>query len=350
MKRTLSVSLVLLAILCNVTITTSAAVKHDRQNTEVQPMPPETYIAMQRLADYGLVKLPAGCRNVREANFDRHEMAVLALQAIKRIGMDENGLVDGNRNYRLTGYRETLVVKDILNQELKNMGMGQESLMDDLSVSSEAGDLKRDENRKYKISAELRYNYVKHGGNKKWDWNDSRLRARLFLEARINDDWHAFGMVEANKHFLHQHGDDDWLEDKRFYVRGITGDTVVTAGWYGYMLGEGNIFDSSVAGATANFGSPVNYELTAARTKSHSKMVSGTASMTAGAATYGGGLHHFSDDNWGNEERWIWHAFYNYRVAKDLGLGAMYIGSDLGDKDGKKHGFVGTVSIGKVSA
>ncbi|MBO5605180.1 MAG: hypothetical protein J5915_07350 [Acidaminococcaceae bacterium] len=350
MKRTLSVSLVLLAILCNVTITTSAAVKHDRQNTEVQPMPPETYIAMQRLADYGLVKLPAGCRNVREANFDRHEMAVLALQAIKRIGMDENGLVDGNRNYRLTGYRETLVVKDILNQELKNMGMGQESLMDDLSVSSEAGDLKRDENRKYKISAELRYNYVKHGGNKKWDWNDSRLRARLFLEARINDDWHAFGMVEANKHFLHQHGDDDWLEDKRFYVRGITGDTVVTAGWYGYMLGEGNIFDSSVAGATANFGSPVNYELTAARTKSHSKMVSGTASMTAGAATYGGGLHHFSDDNWGNEERWIWHAFYNYRVAKDLGLGAMYIGSDLGDKDGKKHGFVGTVSIGKVES
>ena len=350
MKRTLSVSLVLLAILCNVTITTSAAVKHDRQNMEVQPMPPETYIAMQRLADYGLVKLPAGCRNVREANFDRHEMAVLALQAIKRIGMDENGLVDGNRNYRLTGYRETLVVKDILNQELKNMGMGQESLMDDLSVSSEAGDLKRDENRKYKISAELRYNYVKHGGNKKWDWNDSRLRARLFLEARINDDWHAFGMVEANKHFLHQHGDDDWLEDKRFYVRGITGDTVVTAGWYGYMLGEGNIFDSSVAGATANFGSPVNYELTAARTKSHSKMVSGTASMTAGAATYGGGLHHFSDDNWGNEERWIWHAFYNYRVAKDLGLGAMYIGSDLGDKDGKKHGFVGTVSIGKVES
>lgn len=350
MKRTLSVSLVLLAILCNVTITTSAAVKHDRQNTEVQPMPPETYIAMQRLADYGLVKLPAGCRNVREANFDRHEMAVLALQAIKRIGMDENGLVDGNRNYRLTGYRETLVVKDILNQELKNMGMGQESLMDDLSVSSEAGDLKRDENRKYKISAELRYNYVKHGGNKKWDWNDSRLRARLFLEARINDDWHAFGMVEANKHFLHQHGDDDWLEDKRFYVRGITGDTVVTAGWYGYMLGEGNIFDSSVAGATANFGSPVNYELTAARTKSHSKMVSGTVSMTAGAATYGGGLHHFSDDNWGNEERWIWHAFYNYRVAKDLGLGAMYIGSDLGDKDGKKHGFVGTVSIGKVES
>ena len=350
MKRTLSVSLVLLAILCNVTITTSAAVKHDRQNTEVQPMPPETYIAMQRLADYGLVKLPAGCRNVREANFDRHEMAVLALQAIKRIGMDENGLVDGNRNYRLTGYRETLVVKDILNQELKNMGMGQESLMDDLSVSSEAGDLKRDENRKYKISAELRYNYVKHGGNKKWDWNDSRLRARLFLEARINDDWHAFGMVEANKHFLHQHGDDDWLEDKRFYVRGITGDTVVTAGWYGYMLGEGNIFDSSVAGATANFGSPVNYELTAARTKSHSKMVSGTASMTAGAATYGGGLHHFSDDNWGNEERWIWHAFYNYRVAKDLGLGVMYIGSDLGDKDGKKHGFVGTVSIGKVES
>ena len=349
-RKIISIPFLVLLLLCSINLYVFAAVKPDRQDANMQIMPSETYTAMQRLVDQGIVKLPAGCHNVRNANFDRQEVAILTLQAMKRIGMDENGLVDGNRNYRLPGYRETLVWKENLNQELKNMGMGQEYLLDDLSASSEAGELKRNENRKYKVSAELRYNYVKNSGHKKWDWNDSRLRVRVFLEARLNDDWHAFGMLEANKHFLSQHGKDDWLEDKRFYVRGMTGDTNVTAGWYGYMIGEGNIFDSSIGGATADFGSPVTYELTAGRTKSHGNMVSANATMTDRAATYGGGLHHFSNDDWGSEKRFIWHAFYNYRVAKDLGLGAMYIGSDLGDRDGRKHGFVGTVSVGKVES
>ena len=350
MDKRVLLSFVIASIVCGMCADALAAVKSDSRNADAQVMPSETYLAMQRVVDYGIVKLPAGCRNVRDANFDRHEMAVLALQAMKRIGMDEKGLVNGNRDYRLSGYKEILILKETLNQELKNMGMGQEYLMEDISASSKAGKLKRNESRKYKVSAEVRYNYVKNSGNQRWNWNDSRLRARLFLEGRINDDWHAFGMVEANKHFLHQNGKDDWLEDKRFYVRGITGDTVVTAGWYGYMLGEGNIFDSSVAGATANFGSPVNYELTAARTKSHSKLISGNVFMSDGAASYGGGLHHFSDDDWGNDKRLIWHAFYNYRVAKDLGLGGMYIGTDLKDQDGHRHGFVGSVSIGKVES
>ena len=349
-RKIISISFFVLSLLCSINLCVFAAVKPDRQDANMQIMPSETYTAMQRLVDQGIVKLPAGCRNVRNANFDRQEMAVLTLQAMKRIGMDENGLVDGNRNYRLPGYRETLVLKENLNQELKNMGMGQEYLMNDLSASSEAGELKRNENRKYKVSAELRYNYVKNSGHNKWDWNDSRLRARVFLEARLNDDWHAFGMLEANKHFLSQHGKDSWLEDTRLYVRGMTGDTNVTAGWYGYMIGEGNIYDSSIGGVTADFGSPVNYELTAARTKSHGNLLSANATMTGRAATYGGGLHHFSNDDWGNQKRTIWHAMYNYRVARDLGLGAMYIGSDLGDRDGRKHGFVGTVSVGKVES
>ena len=350
MDKKAIVPFLLFTMLCSININLFAAVKPDRKDANMQMMPSETYTAMQRLVDYGIVKLPAGCRNVRDANFDRHEMAVLALQAMKRIGMDEKGLVDGNRDYHLAGYKETLVLKETLNQELKDLGMAQEHLLDDFSASSEAGELKRNENRKYKVSAEVRYNYVRHSGNPRWDWNDSRLRARVFLEARLNDDWHAFGMLEANKHFLHQHGEDNWLEDKRLYVRGMTGDTNVTAGWYGYMIGEGNIFDSSIGGATANFGSPVNFEITAAATKAHGKMASGNAVMVDGPASYGGGLHLFGSDHWGNQKRTIWHAFYNYRVAKDLGLGAMYIGSDLADRDGRKHGFVGTAAVGKLES
>ena len=126
MDKKAIVSFLLLTMLCGIHINSLAAVKTDRQNTNMQMMPREVYTAMQRLADEGIVRLPAGCRNVRDANFDRHEMSLLTLQAMKRIRMDENGMVDGNRNYRLPGYRETLVLKENFNKELKDMGMGQE--------------------------------------------------------------------------------------------------------------------------------------------------------------------------------------------------------------------------------
>ena len=348
MDKKAVISFTVFMLLCSISLDSFAAVKTDRQNTNMQMMPREVYTAMQRLADEGIVRLPAGCRNVRDANFDRHEMALLTLQAMKRIRMDENGLVDGEHKEHLAGYADVLYLKETLTPELKNLGMNQEHLMNDLSPSSEAGEAKVNERRKFAIHGEIRYNYQRNSGNKKWDWNDSRLRARVFLEARINDNWHAFGMLEANKHFLSQHGKDDWLENRRFYVRGLTGDVLWTAGWYGYMIGEGNIFDSTVTGVTANFGSPVNYELTAGRTKAHGKIVSANAKYLSEPAWYGGGIHHFTKDDWDNEKRTIWHAFYDYKISRDNWLGLMYLGSDLKDEDGRQHGFVATASFGKV--
>ena len=93
MDKKAIVSFLLLTMLCGIHIISLAAVKTDRQNTNMQMMPREVYTAMQRLADEGIMRLPAGCRNVRDANFDRHEMALLTLQAMKRIRMDENGRV-----------------------------------------------------------------------------------------------------------------------------------------------------------------------------------------------------------------------------------------------------------------
>ena len=140
MDKNAVISFSVFLLLCSTSLDSFAAVKTDRQNTNMQMMPREVYTAMQRLVDQGIVRLPAGCRNVRDANFDRHEMSLLTLQAMKRIRMDENGLVDGNRNYRLPGYRETLVLKENFNKELKDMGMGQEYLMNDISASSEASE------------------------------------------------------------------------------------------------------------------------------------------------------------------------------------------------------------------
>ena len=61
-KAVISFSLFLL--LCSTSLDSFAAVKTDRQNTNMQMMPREVYTAMQRLVDQGIVRLPAGCRNV----------------------------------------------------------------------------------------------------------------------------------------------------------------------------------------------------------------------------------------------------------------------------------------------
>ncbi|WP_308592019.1 hypothetical protein [uncultured Megasphaera sp.] len=187
---------------------------------------------MQHLVDIGLVQLPAGCRNVAGSHFTRDEMTNLTLQAMSRLGMDAQGRIDGTQDVRRPGYRETLALRSELYKDLQNKGMITDpTLLTDLSPSSEATDEKKDEERKYKISGEIRYDYVKHSGNPRWNWRDSELRSRLFLEGRINDNWHAFGMIESTKHFLgHDHGEkDDVFNDKRLYVRGMLGNAAITA-------------------------------------------------------------------------------------------------------------------------
>ena len=187
---------------------------------------------MQHLVDIGLVQLPAGCRNVAGSHFTRDEMTNLTLQAMSRLGMDAQGRIDGMQDVRRPGYRETLALRSELYKDLQNKGMITDpTLLTDLSPSSEATDEKKDEERKYKISGEIRYDYVKHSGNPRWNWRDSELLSRLFLEGRINDNWHAFGMIESTKRFLgHDHGEkDDVFNDKRLYVRGMLGNAAITA-------------------------------------------------------------------------------------------------------------------------
>ena len=108
MDKKAVISFTVFMLLCSTSLDSFAAVKTDSQSTNMQIMPGEVYTAMQRLADQGIVKLPAGCRSVRDAYFDRHEMTLLTLQAMKRIGMDANGLVNGQKKENLDGYVDTL--------------------------------------------------------------------------------------------------------------------------------------------------------------------------------------------------------------------------------------------------
>lgn len=322
-----------------------------QKRAEDQPVPPGVETELQRLVDLKLVKLPAGCSTVAEGHFTRDEMTDLTLQAMSRLGMDAHGDMDGVHNSRIPRAEETWALRKALYQDLQNRGMLEDrTVLTDLSPSPYASDEKIDEERKYKLTAELRYNYVKHSGDPRWDWRDSRLRARLYLEAKINDNWHAFGMAEFNHHFLGDHKDDDWLEDKRIYVRGMVKGAAVTAGMYGLMLGEGNIFDSTVKGATVDWGNDVRYEATAGRTKAGGDLASLGVSKETDRTVTGAAIHSFGTDDWGNERRTVWDAFYNRQFSPQFQGGLMLLGANKDFGDGKKNGFVAKTQLGNLES
>lgn len=314
-------------------------------------IPERIYENLQRLVDLGLAQLPPQCTDVKSSNLSREEMEDMTLAAMSRLHMKEDGSLPPAYLVDLpAGTEETRALYKALYSGLRNRGMLADlKLLKDFSPSSVADDDKKDEERKWKLSGELRYNYVRNSGDPKWDWNDSRLRLRLFLEGKINDNWHAFGMTEGNKHFLSR-GKDDWFDNNRLYIRGITGNTIWTAGWYGYTLGDGNIYDGRVAGITMQHLGKAVYELTAARTNDHRNLMSFGVQKDLLPATYGAALHHFSGNEDVSKKQLIWDAFYHYRFTPSLTGKFMYLGSDLSDKDGRKNGFVLSAVNGKVKS
>ena len=78
------------------------------------------------------------------------------------------------------------------------MGMGQEYLMNDISASSEASEQKRNENRKYKVSAELRYNYVRHSGDKRWGMTAAFARVYSWKPASMTTGTHSLCWKQTN--------------------------------------------------------------------------------------------------------------------------------------------------------
>lgn len=316
---------------------------------ENQPVPAGVEENLQRLVDLQLVQLPAGCPSVSAGHFTRDELTDLTLQAMSRLGMDAHGDVGGVKEPQSPGARETQALRKALYKDLQNRGMLEDKkVLTDLSPSPYATDEKKNEDQKYKLTAELRYNYVKHSGDPRWNWRDSRLRARLYLEAKINDNWHAFGMAEFNHHFLGHHNDDSWMEDKRIYVRGMVKGAAVTAGMYGLELGEGNIFDSTVKGATVDWGNDLRYEATVGRTKAGGDLASFGAVRETDTATMGAAIHSFGSDDWGNEKSTIWDAFYNRQLSPLVQGGLMLLGSDKAQGDGKRNGFVAKAQLGDL--
>jgi hypothetical protein len=275
-------------------------------------------------------------------------MALLTIKALDALGLKDTPsnkqLVNSNQ-----GVKEALELKKEFDYELRNYGKDALAVANSTKPSKQADDDVKDDAGKYKFTGELRYDYWRNSGTEKFDrLKDSYLRLRLYLEAKINDDWHAFTMLEANKHFL-SYGEDSWFVRPRFYVKGLTGATIITAGRFGWLAGEGNIYDTAVTAARAQVGYPTVYDFLAGETTEGSKVISAVATYQDGENKFGGGLYKFGEDDWGNEDVLIYNAFARFTHHK-TSLGVMLLGSNKSDELNHRYGYVLSALYGDLKS
>lgn len=130
-----------------------------------------------------------------------------------------------------------------------------QSLLDELMHVRER---RKQGNSLVRFDGELRYHYAFHRGNLAWGEGDaSGFRFYGGVDAGLVGDWHAYGVVEADKN-IRNYYDEGKLS--RLYIAGKTGESTLTFGTFGYLMAEGNMYDSGFNGMKVEVSKqPIQY-------------------------------------------------------------------------------------------
>ena len=212
--------------------------------------------------------------------------------------------------------------------------------------------------KELQIHGEIRYSYANNEGSPKYTWVDNRLRARIYLDKKIQDHWTAHAMAEYDKSHISnttsasrpvRSSHDGKARFSRFYVEGSytwwdIPFTIEAGKTYAY-LADGNVLDSDFRGVKVTAKPDVNTSLTAGVGK-----VNDTENMQFLEA-------------WQRQKRWDymlgWYHWNNYddpatitAVGSNYNignyrLGGMYLHSDKKDGSGATDGYVASIRFGQ---
>lgn len=205
----------------------------------------------------------------------------------------------------------------------------------------------------WKIGGEIRYDYAKNSGSPKYEWNDSRLRIRLYGEKALSEDWILHTMLESDKSFIDdsiytQERDGD-IELNRLYLE-------TNQEWWGIpfnfeigktyaYLGDGNILDSDFKGVrvSAEATQDTNYSLGYGKVNDTEDMLYAEILNRNKDYDYLAGIYKW--DNYGNSD--IIKAFGMNYYTGNYTFGGMYLTSDLKDGSGADDGYVLSARYGR---
>lgn len=202
----------------------------------------------------------------------------------------------------------------------------------------------RPTDNKIKIDGEIRYHYAANSGSEEWNKDASGLRLYLGAESKINKDWRIFGMLEGQKNIKNY---NNKLELSRLYIEGKMGEAKVKAGKFGYLMAEGNIYDSGFTGIKVDAGDPVKYSFSCGETEDTKETYIATARYNDFDYNLETGIYHYQLDDGTDTKNTIWNFGGNYKF-NDFSIGAMYLRSSQKDSKGNNDGYVLSFNYGDL--
>ena len=193
------------------------------------------------------------------------------------------------------------------------------------------------------IRGELRYhNMLNSSGNPSWDRDRSGLRMRLHFNTHVYDDWYLYTMAEIKRDIKNYSNDIMFFE--RYYLEGHLGQFLTTVGRFGYLMADGNIYDSGFKGVrfySDDKHSLLNYTLALGETYYTKNTAILTANYQQSNYSLEAGAYHYKSDFGTNYD--VKNTILNFAGTYNLGdvsLGVMYLGASKADLSGAKNGYV----------
>lgn len=204
-----------------------------------------------------------------------------------------------------------------------------------------------------KITGQARYHYE----NYKIDGvkgHTSKLRTRLWLTGKVNDNWNYVSMLENQQDFTTHAGDED-TKFQRAYLDGRLGGTKVQAGRINKVLFDSMVYGSRMDGIDVKYGDKVKLNAYYGKaTNSTDYSIGEAPDYMYGAGVSAdvvknlelhAGYDHFKvkDALTDKDEDRIVNAGFNYKFAnRDANFGATYLHADADGRpeSASKNGFM----------
>ena len=241
----------------------------------------------------------------------------------------------------ISGKKDKEIVKSNVKVDKKDLDL--ETYNKLVQEIGKIGEKSLDTEKKFNLGGEIRYHSSANRGTGRLDEDQSGLRTRIGIDAYLAKDWRAYGMVEL-KNDLHNY--DNIEEFNRFYVKGKIKDTLVTAGAFGYLMGEGNIYDSRFDGLKLEFGERIKYAVAYGETNSSKDTLVTTAKYLALDYDLEVGLYTYRMQDT-ERKNTLANLAYNYYFS-NFSLGAMYLNAKMEDRRGDSDGYVFGINYGKL--
>lgn len=193
-----------------------------------------------------------------------------------------------------------------------------------------------------KIDGEVRYHYAANRGSGENGKNSSGFRTYIGADAKLNKDWHAYAMLENQMEIMNY---SNLTKLSYLYVAGKVGTSTVRVGSFGYLMADGNIYDSRFSGFRVDTGEQVTYTLSAGKTDD-------TKSTNIVSVRYNDFDYNLEASVYNNtlpdsSSKTI-KTISGSISLNDISLGAMYLKSNVKDANGCDSGYVYSVKYGDL--